>query len=762
MLNFNSVRKTYFSFFLLLLLVMAQVSVAQKSENFQKDTVNKIDKNGLKQGFWVIYEKEKKEKGQIIEEGFYSDNKKTGDWKHFHNSGKIKSELHFVKGQINGKAKFYNKEGRLTEEGFFVDNNFVGEYFAYDTKGNKSARKAIPLYERKNSYLEFSGIVQKLGKEVGDVKIIVEKNDIVFSESISDKNGYFNIKLPLNNDFIVYFDKYRFNKLSMIVNTNVVSLTDTSIYYLKDWKVNLSDNIATATTNEIISLILNKPAGRIYFNKKKKKFDSDGQYVHFFKREAKRISETTKSMVSSVMEDNQRLEIANLKMDAENKEKELILLKQAKELQDAELQKRELDLKQQNLETEKKEQGLVLLEKERQIQNLKYEQQKSLLLKQQLEAEKKVLELEKLSNEKKSKELELEANRNQLSVTSSKLNKTTNALYKRAREASVTQKEISVLSREKDVKERELKQSKNFISYISMGLAVILIFSILLFRNILQKKKAHSLLELKTVEIASQKKVIEEKNKDITDSINYSKRIQEAILPSRELKKKLFHNAFVLFKPKDIVSGDFYWFSEKNGTRLIAACDCTGHGVPGALMSMVGNNTLNQIVNERGIIEPNEILNNLDKEVRKALKQGENTNSKDGMDVALITFKSPNEISYAGAHRPLWIIRGNTLEEIKANKISIGGHQSDEEVNFTNHNIKLSKGDSVYIFSDGFADQFGGEGKKKLMTKNFKKLLQSIQHLGMPEQEEHLDNAIENWKGNLEQVDDILVIGIRI
>lgn len=265
----------------------------------------------------------------------------------------------------------------------------------------------------------------------------------------------------------------------------------------------------------------------------------------------------------------------------------------------------------------------------------------------------------------------------------------------------------------------------------------------------------------RTAEITEQKEIIEEKNKDITDSINYAKRIQNAILASKEIKYKLFPNAFVLYKPKDIVSGDFYWFAGKDGRRLIAACDCTGHGVPGALMSMIGNNLLNKIVSEKAITAPDKILTELDEEIRKALKKDENIDSKDGMDVALLSFSSETDMEYSGANRPLWIIRDGKLEETKATKISIGGDRYNVEMDFKNHIVKLEKGDTVYIASDGFADQFNNDDKK-LMTRRFKEILLSIQNLSMAEQEKYLDDFIEKWKGGLEQTDDILVIGIRV
>ncbi len=289
-----------------------------------------------------------------------------------------------------------------------------------------------------------------------------------------------------------------------------------------------------------------------------------------------------------------------------------------------------------------------------------------------------------------------------------------------------------------------------------------------------QKEILEVQVKERTFEIIEQKTIIERKNKDITDSIDYAKTIQEAILPDKDLKQQLFTDSFVLFKPKDIVSGDFYWFAEKNGKKIIAVCDCTGHGVPGALMSMIGNNILNQIVNEKGITSPAEILNNLHKEIRKTLKQEMQNETKDGMDAAIITFENETEIEFAGAQRPLWIIRkidneeltidngtSKQLTEIKGNKFAIGGLQSELERTFTNHKISLTKGNSIYISSDGFADQFS-DIDKKLMTSRFKELLLSIQQKSMPEQELFLDDFIEKWRGKREQIDDILVIGIRI
>lgn len=285
------------------------------------------------------------------------------------------------------------------------------------------------------------------------------------------------------------------------------------------------------------------------------------------------------------------------------------------------------------------------------------------------------------------------------------------------------------------------------------------------FRN---EERAQKVAELIIVnkqktEIERSKLIIESKNKDITDSILYAKRIQQAKLPKKEEIYSVLPDCFILFKPKDIVSGDFYFFYKDNKSLFIAAADCTGHGVPGAFMSMIASEKLTEAVSLS--TDTSDILKRLNKGIKTSLRQTESLDStKDGMDIALCSLDIESRIvKYAGANRPLWIIRnGQTeVEEIKGTKKGIGGFTEDEQ-DFETHEIKLQHGDSFYIFSDGYADTFGGKSGKKLMTSKFKDVLLGIQHLSMSEQEKHLDSFLEDWKAGVEQVDDILVIGIRL
>ncbi len=256
---------------------------------------------------------------------------------------------------------------------------------------------------------------------------------------------------------------------------------------------------------------------------------------------------------------------------------------------------------------------------------------------------------------------------------------------------------------------------------------------------------------------------IQEKNKQITDSITYAKRIQQAILPNAQAVSGALPNSFILFKPKDIVSGDFYFFEKKDNLVFIAAADCTGHGVPGAIMSMVGYEKLTSAINNSNQVS--EILNLLNNGIKAALHQTDSADStRDGMDIALCAINTTSfTLSYAGAHRPLWIIKNGVAEiiETKATKAAIGGLTSNTQ-QFEQHDIQLAKGDTLYLFTDGYADQDGGEKGKKLMTKNFKQLLLDIQHKPMPEQQIFLSDFITTWSAQTEQLDDILIIGIQL
>lgn len=266
----------------------------------------------------------------------------------------------------------------------------------------------------------------------------------------------------------------------------------------------------------------------------------------------------------------------------------------------------------------------------------------------------------------------------------------------------------------------------------------------------------------RTAEIHRQKEMVEEKNKEIVDSINYAKRLQSAIIPPEEKIREKFEDSFVLFKPKDIVSGDFYWMDVKGHTVLLAVADCTGHGVPGAMVSVVGANSLNRCVKEFGLKRPAAILDKLRDLIVETFEMA-NHDVKDGMDISLFAIdKEKGKVQWAGANNPLWILRkdADVIEEIKADKQPIG--KFDHGKPFHQHEIDVEPGDCLYIFSDGFADQFGGEKGKKFKASTMRGLFQEMKGVDMQTQKQKMDEAFETWRGSLEQIDDVCVMGIRM
>lgn len=292
--------------------------------------------------------------------------------------------------------------------------------------------------------------------------------------------------------------------------------------------------------------------------------------------------------------------------------------------------------------------------------------------------------------------------------------------------------------------ERQLRNGAAIVAALAIALVVIVILDF-------KKKKAAN-------------KKIEEQNKSIKSSINYAKRIQEAMLP-RETCRHFAKDCFILFKPRDVVSGDFYWFNElrygQSGDFSFAAVDCTGHGVPGAFMSMIGLKALSEIT-ARGIHQPGEILSAMHREVQTSLRQKE-TGNNDGMDVALCTFHSErNRLEFAGAKNPLVLIQNNELRQIKGDIHPIGGSKSPDNLIYKNHIITIDEPTTLYLFSDGYRDQFGGKNNMKFMSKQFSQLLLEIHTLPMEEQKQILEKRFDEWKGTHPQTDDVLVIGLKL
>lgn len=338
------------------------------------------------------------------------------------------------------------------------------------------------------------------------------------------------------------------------------------------------------------------------------------------------------------------------------------------------------------------------------------------------------------------------------------------SIFNHDKTSDITRKEMSYEYEKKEavahaIAAAEKRTQHIIITAVVGGLLLSLFFLVFIFRSLRNTKKQNKVIEL-------QKREVEEHRKGIIDSITYARRIQEALLKEEEHITVHLPEHFVLYKPKDIVSGDFYWSVEKKGSWYICVADCTGHGVPGAFMSMLGIAYLNEIISAEQLLSPSEILNRLREKIVKELKQtGESGESQDGMDMSMVRYDlKSGELIWAGANNPLWISSTadgkSIIKEIEPDKQPIG--YTFDPVPFTDHSIKLHENDIIYLFSDGYADQFGGPKGKKFKSKHLQEVLIEIGNESMAAQKEILDRTFEEWRGNLEQLDDVAIIGIRI
>lgn len=361
-------------------------------------------------------------------------------------------------------------------------------------------------------------------------------------------------------------------------------------------------------------------------------------------------------------------------------------------------------------------------------------------------------------------------------------------------ESEKSKKEVALLTADKKLKNEQLSKQTMLSRIFSIGGIIILVMLGFAIYAYIQKRKANLELEVKNREInlkneelnqqneeisaqrdeiEKQKSLVEEKNTEVTDSIKYAKRLQDAILPDPDFMRSLLKEHFILFKPKDIVSGDFYWADSVGDKTYFAAVDCTGHGVPGAFLSVVAFNLLKHAIHEHKKVSPDEILNQVNWDLSETLKQSRDDSTvKDGMDISLCSYdRANNVLEYAGANNSIYILSPNTTEpgpmdfdfkEYKADKRPIGIFMNEELKPFKNNIINVNKGDRIYLSTDGYADQFGGINNKKFKYKQLEDLLLTIAYQDMKAQKEILNNVIENWMSHHEQIDDVCIIGIKI
>jgi serine phosphatase RsbU (regulator of sigma subunit) len=424
----------------------------------------------------------------------------------------------------------------------------------------------------------------------------------------------------------------------------------------------------------------------------------------------------------------------------------------------ADEEKKDLELRSQRAELEKQEKEIELLYSEQERTRIERENlmQSLALSREREEAERRKLEIQTLEQESLRQQLELE---------------------KKTRDERELQSQNELLESQAREKELELEKEKDarrmtlYIAILMVLVAIVSLWALISVRRsnrrlAASKRKIEQInadLELKNREVSEQKEIIEQKNQSITDSIQYAARIQNAVLLPIDFMTSWGIENFILFKPKDIVSGDFYWGFRKKGRIFIAAADCTGHGVPGGFMSMLGNTFLNEIMITSDFDTASEILDKLREEIIRALRQkGVTGEARDGMDISLVILdRKSGTVQYAGANNSIYVVSKGELTRYQADRMPIGIHVTDK-VPFKNQIIKVELGDILYLFSDGYADQFGGESGKKFMYKPFQQLLLRLSTMPLEEQLTGIDTTFEEWKSGYEQIDDVLVIGLKI
>lgn len=457
------------------------------------------------------------------------------------------------------------------------------------------------------------------------------------------------------------------------------------------------------------------------------------------------------------------------------------------------------------LERAEKEQKLYIADKEMQELMLKQLRLESERQQQEIQILRQDREMEQLENDKAIQSLQLAKQEQEAALQKSTIKnlEQQNAIKEyqikqKEAEEQQRQKEIALLQSEKErqqlqiEKETEARKRAIWMLILSSLILIIVIYGLIITRKkntllaeqklliehknqTLEKANADIIeknyqlseqseeIRAQNEEITTQKELIEDKNKSITDSIQYASLIQNAVLPTEEILSETFSDYFVLYKPRDIVSGDFWWYHRSSDRTIIAVADCTGHGVPGAFLSMLGTALLNEIANQNERISANELLNLLKEKMIEALVHNRKGDPrKDGMDIALCIFaKGSNIVEIAGANNPVYVLRDGTIEIIKGDKVPIGLHHV-KTLPFTLKIFEYKPNDVFYLFSDGYPDQFGGEEGRKLMYKQFRELILSSANLPLNEQGEFLDESFKKWQGYNEQVDDVLVVGLKV
>ena len=616
--------------------------------------------------------------------------------------------------------------------------------------------------------------------DISNVSIkVYTKDKTILNATTSAKGSYF-IEFPADKN-IYYLKFYKKGYLPKISEIDLRKLTLQDYLELYDWDFGLRKNVKKLPEN-----IINKPFERYYFDGKNGELIYDENYsleydmeegnTVFSQVEENKLTEENTSTASN-RSDHKSVEKArdrarDIIEEAQERREKILTDAQKEATKKAEeyriKKQRQADLEYESIveEIRRKERSKIYASLKDSI--LRIATQPTTKTNKQEEDNSTIEDID-------SKKIALYAKRQQLEIDRLKALTKEDSLVIQLREQEIASAEAEIKNAESEIqatkaelkaehkelllKESENENQRNIIIITALLLILILGGTIFIYKNYKEKQKSAELLQNRNEIIAS-------KNESILSSIKYAKRIQESILPHKSIWEKNLENSFILYMPKDIVSGDFYWMHKISKDEVMfAAVDCTGHGVPGAFMSIVGYHSLHRAINEFGLTQPAKVLDSMQKSVNAVLRQGFGEQRvKDGMDIALCSYNSKtNVLQYAGAYNPLWILRGDKILETEATKQAVGMFTEDV-ISFKNHTIQLEKGDIFYIFSDGFADQFGGPKGKKIMSKGLKKILLSLKDLPLNKQKIELKKTFYEWmnEGDDDQVDDVCIIGVKV
>jgi len=645
-------------------------------------------------------------------------------------------------------------------------------------------------------YFQFRGrIITQSKEKLAGVNYKVYKNNKFFDSTRTSAKGSFILKFELNNVYSIVFSKKAYTSKKIIVDTNVPK--EKSSGFFDSFNIINLDDEGKGDARSMAGLAVLK----YYYNVEIADFATEkitGKRVNDKSISIKQIKalEAELLLYQSVIE-QQKIELEKAKSsqyvtdkiiaDANKKADSIILLANKRAILILKQSKKDSENKQEKLnnavsdisnedfnklsvdrEQFKKRESIKSVEKK--IEELKNRQNKSATDSLNLKENKLSLRREFVDLAKA--QLEIDRLNVKTHEDSLRIEQREAELFLIEQNMEFAAQEIENAKKELELKNLEL-QKKNLILYgVVFGLVLLLVLLIVIYSHYREKKRLNVILESQNNELEKRNSQIELQNAQlekqhhqIMASINAGKRIQDAILPSNNLLKHFFREFFVFFRPRDVVSGDFYWFSVQDDKLFVAAVDCTGHGVQGAFMSLIGNTLLNYIVNEKGIYKPSEILDELHEGVNKALSQSksESDDKADGMDITLCRLDKANkEIQVACANHTVFVINNGDLKEIEGDDFSIADELKGKDDKFTNHVVPMDKNAHLYMFSDGFPDQFGGPKNKKFYTGKLKKLFIENQKLDTSAQYDMLSKTFDDWRGDIKQYDDVLVMGFKL